>query len=47
MFKIALALLLLAIVTGIKIENNLDIGELKELHGWLILGGTYLSKGKV
>lgn len=32
---------------GIKIEKEVELTELREWHGWYLLGGIQLSEGKV
>ena len=39
--------LLLVLVGGIKIEKEVGFAELREWHGWYLLGGVSLSDGKV
>lgn len=47
MLQYWLLLLVLTCVEGIKIEKEIGFAELRESHGWYLLGGVSLSEGKV
>lgn len=47
MLQYWLLLLVLTYVEGIKIEKEVGFAELRESHGWYLLGGVSLSEGKV